>query len=215
MKRYFIIIIFSALGIIISLTSISFTNKDTQNDQLLKIANEYQNYFRYDDVVNDSSDLKWTIQLCAPAYINDPIIDSLHFSKSNPLVSQHGNKLYKLYVKNLNSYSNPTKKIQPLGQIIVKETWNVRKIRKGRIAKNNRAIKQSKNDGKWYTPTTRSELFIMYKEQKSEKNDEGWVYGIVSLGTNKSKTTILENGKISSCINCHKDTKYDRIFGTK
>ena len=200
----------------IGLTSISFTNADDENGRLLQIAKAYKTYFRYDNVVKDSATLNWTIELCAPfSPTKQATMDNLRFSTPNSLGSRHGNKLYKLYVKDINSYSDTTKKMQPLGQVIVKETWNVREVKKDSILNKNKAIKQSKNDGKWYTPTTVSELFIMYKEQKNEKNDEGWVYGIVSLEGNKNSTTILENGKLSTCISCHKGTKYDRIFGVK
>ena len=72
---------------------------------------------------------------------------------------------------------------------------------------------KSLNDGKWYIPTTVSELFIMYKKKETLQNDKGWVYGIISLENKETKPTVLANGKISSCISCHKGTKYDRIFG--
>ncbi len=215
MKQHFILLMVFVLGLTICITSISFTTTNTPNEQLLKIAGEYKTYLRYDNVTNDNAALSWTVTTCASISSLQKNIDSLHFSKASSSVSQHGNKLYKLYVKDLRSYTDTTKKMQPLGQVLVKETWNVHEIPKDSISTTLYAMKQSKNDGKWYTPTTVSELFIMYKEEKNEKNDEGWVYGIVSMESPKSKATILENGKLSTCISCHKGTKYDRIFGTK
>jgi len=211
MKRYYQTFTFFVFGLVICICSISFINTDPQHDRLLKIAKEYKTYFRYDN--SDTASLKWTIQLCAPASIPHQTMDSLRFSK--PLMSKHGNKLYVLYVKNMQSYDDTTKKAQPIGQVLVKETWNVGEVFKDSVSKTNKSIKQSKNDGKWYKPVSKSELFIMYKEQKNQSNDEGWVYGIVNLEDKSNSVRILENGKLSSCIGCHKDTKYDRIFGIK
>jgi hypothetical protein len=215
-KQHYKTFIFFVLGLSISLCSISFIHTDTQQEHLLQIAGEYKTYHRHDHAIKDTASLKWTIQLCAPAApIQHETMDSFSFSKPSSVMSKHGNKLYVLYVKNMRSYEDTTKKIQPIGQVLVKETWNVREVPKDHVGKSGLAMKQSKNDGKWYTPVSVSELFIMYKEPKNKDNDEGWVYGIVNLEGKKSSATILENGKISTCISCHKETKYDRIFGVK
>jgi hypothetical protein len=138
--------------------------------------------------------------------------DSLFISKADSIKSLHGDKLYKLYVKDAESYNNGHGKQQPIGQVLVKETYNVEEVSKDKIAKNEFII-QSKKNAKWYKPTTISELFIMYKEKESLANDKGWVYGIIDMEGKKKNPVVLSNGKISSCISCHKETKYDRIFG--
>ena len=74
---------------------------------------------------------------------------------------------------------------------------------------------QSKIDAKFYTPTTVSELFIMYKEAESKDNDQGWVYGSVRLEEKNAIPLIYNHAKLSSYISCHSKTKYDRIFGVK
>jgi hypothetical protein len=217
-------IIFFVLGLVFTMIS-GFIKKEEQKDRLLEISNEYASYFRYDNskmVITDSAASKWSIPLCRSLNIADSskygikfISDSLHISRTSISSSPHGNKLYKLFVKDIKSYNDSTIKFQPIGQVIVKETWNVKTVDKDSVSQVTIPVKQSMNDGKWYTPTTVSELFIMYKERKSDKNDEGWVYGIVNLEAKSETAKILENGKISSCIGCHVGTKYDRIFGRK
>ena len=226
MKRSNITILIFIIGVFFSITSISFTKKETQKERLLQISEEYKAYARYDNtrmVITDSAAWNWTISLCTTTPQTSPykssgtqiIVDSLHISKPNMASSPHGNKLYKLFVQDIKSYRDTTLKFQPLGQVIVKETWNVKAVSKDSVSKLNASVKQSMNDGNWYSPTTVSELFIMYKEHKSENNDEGWVYGIINLEDKIEAAKILEKGKISSCIGCHSGTKYDRIFGGK
>lgn len=187
--------------------------------KLIEIADEYKTYNRdvnVRTVVTDSSKYKWTIALCA--YLGEDIMgyrhefDSTFFSKADTAISPHGNKLYKLFVKDQSSYDYISN-IQPIGQTLVKETWNIEEVNKDSTVLYSDAI-LSMNDGKWYRPSTVSQLFIMYKEEPHESNDNGWVYGIVDI-ENKSKPKVLSQGNISSCISCHKGTKYDRLFGSK
>jgi hypothetical protein len=197
--------------------SLATTNTETQEERLLHIANVYRSYSKYVSYTiqqNDSVDTHWAMVLCAPQATSPLLEDSIHISQASPKSSKHGNKLYKLFLKDLKAYTDPKVRSQPLGQVIVKETWNVRSVSKDSLSKFGNSIQENLNDGKWYTPTTRSGLFIMYKEETSELNDQGWVYGILNLD-NSPAPTVLEKGKISSCIKCHSGTKYDRIFGTE
>ncbi|MGB4773968.1 MAG: cytochrome P460 family protein [Daejeonella sp.] len=205
------IITLVVLGTLISLGSFSFTSTEInkQSGKLLEIAKEYK---KYTVQVDRSSSFKWTVAACMAPLITKA--DSMHFSKANPKKSPHGNKLYKFFVKDLHSYTDPSVKTQPVGQVLVKETWNVKEISGGESASTEKLVaKKSKNDGKWYSPTTVSELFIMYKEKKNKNNDEGWVYGVVSLEKPDVSSAVLAKGKISTCIGCHAGTKYDRMFG--
>lgn len=226
MKRHLFSTIIITAGMAIALVSLSFTGEDTQKDKLVQISNEYKTYDRFENIkvkITDTAAWNWTISLCTSMPKTSPyktngmtlVLDSLHMSSALPSLCRHGNKLYKLYIKDIKSYKDTSIKTQPLGQVIVKETWNVREIHKDSVSTTSAPIKQSKNDGKYYTPTVVSELFIMYKEAKGQDNDEGWVYGIVSLEDTSEPVKVLENGKISSCITCHSGTKYDRIFGRK
>ncbi len=206
------IITICVLGILISLGSLSFTSTqaDKQSNQLLQITKEYKKY----TLEIDRSSFKWTVAECVAPMITR--VDSLHFSRASAKKSPHGNKLYKFFVKDWYSYTDPSIKTQPVGQVLVKETWNVKEISQGENASTEKLFaKQNKNDGKWYTPTSVSELFIMYKEKKNKNNDEGWVYGVVSLEKPNISSAVLANGKISACIACHAGTKYDRMFGKR
>lgn len=187
----------------------NFKNPDSQKEKLIQIAKEYKQYSLY----NNGED-KWTIQMCAP-HSQTTKIDDYHFSRTKATHSPHGDKLYKLFVKYINPYQDTMVKNQPLGQVLVKETWKVKEVNKDSAQLAGLSIKQSKNDGKWYTPTTVSELFIMYKEKTNNTNDQGWVYGIVNLEKPEKNAAVLSSGKISTCISCHQETKYDRMFGAR
>jgi len=192
-----------------------------KESRLIKISREYKNYRQYSDVqivVTDSAKYKWTIAFCARPKNMDIgwhfKTDSSFVSKADKMLSQHGDKLYRLFIKDYNAYVRNAPIGQPEGQVIVKETWNVKEIIYDSLNTTIQQI-QSKNDGKWYTPTTVSELFIMFKEKESATNDRGWNYGIVSIEHKDEKPLILNDAKISTCIGCHKGTKYDRIFGVE
>ena len=210
---------YTVLILLFSLISFGFLFVNKREKQLIVIANNYRSYSQ--DVigrlvVTDSSKYKWTIALCK--YMGEDVmgyhheVDSTFYSRVNDSLSPHGNKLYKLFVKDQTSYDYIFN-TQPVGQTLVKETWNVKEIPRDSVSYFKDA-KQNSNDGNWYTPTKVSQLFIMYKEEPSELNDKGWVYGIVDIeGSRKPK--VLSQGKISSCISCHQGTKYDRLFGNK
>lgn len=58
--------------------------------------------------------------------------------------------------------------MQPIGQTLVKKTWNVQKI----VTDSVRFYVDAKlnlNDSTWYRSTTISQLFIMYKEEKTNE----------------------------------------------
>ncbi len=192
------------LALMVLITAMSFKDNSDQKKRLKQIAKEYKNYGQLNDF-----GLKWTIAACAPSALPD----SFHFSRADKKKSPHGDKLYHFFIKDVNAYADTTVKIQPEGQVLVKETWNVKEVSKESVEKYGLQARQSENDGKWYMPVSIAQLFIMYKEPENNHNDQGWVYGIVDLENNKVK--VLKNGRISSCITCHKETKYDRIFGVE
>ena len=200
---------------------ISFKTLDNSTDRITDIAKEYHQYKQFKDtkiIVTDSSKYSWTIALCSMPEKSEAgyhyKIDSSFISKADKAISLHGNKLYRLFIKEYAPYIKNPPAGQPIGQVIVKETWNVKEIAYDSLNSKIQQIR-SHNDGKWYTPTTVSELFIMYKEQERPNNDKGWNYGIYSVENPNLKPVLLNDMKISSCIGCHKETKYDRIFGIK
>ena len=209
-----------ATAILASLICFGFVAFDSSGSEvkLNRIAKEYKSYHQYKDnqiVVTDSSKYKWTIALCTQPKNIDMgwhyKRDSLFTSTADPTNSPHGNKLYRLFIKNYDDYRLP-RKAQPIGQAVVKETWNVKEVVYDSTNETIAQI-QNSNDGKWYTPTSVSELFVMYKEEESADNDNGWIYGIIDIENDKAKPLVLYQGKITTCMSCHTETKYDRIFG--
>jgi len=200
----------------------AYTLPEDSIDEFETIAKEYRNYTLFENQTEQIYDsvayqkfIKWTISLCTTTIQKSPNdhigfsikADSFLLSKAKIADSKHGNKIYKLYVKDYDAYISKLIE-QPIGQVLVKETRNVHQVdssEKGKLKLKNQ------NDLKWYSPTTVSQLFVMKKEKKTDNNDEGWVYCIIDIETRK--TQILEKGNISNCIGCHKNTKYDRIFG--
>lgn len=209
--------IFNYFLLIFAVVLCGFAISSRNEDKLIEISKEYKNYnrkVRVETVVTDSTKYryKWTVALCT--YIDKETMGYYHKTDSLflslPVNSPHGNKLYKLYVKDENSYSK-LDTIQPKGQTIVKETWTTKEVSRKELYNYPNAI-LNRNDFRWYRPDKISELFIMYKEKESELNDKGWIYGIVNI-ENGSSPKVLSHGKISNCISCHHQTKYDRLFG--
>lgn len=177
------------------------------NDELLCISREYQSYNLYNSLHY------WTLAYCEPMTLAYDQEDTLHMSKADPKKSPHGDRLYKLYVKDLEAYRTSWEK-QPEGQVLIKEVWNVRPVMDSDSALNNKVVnKRSMKDHWFYTPTTRKALYIMYKTAPSEENDEGWWYGIVDIESGVENAKVIESMKINRCIKCHQQNKTDRIFG--
>lgn len=171
-NRYLKILFVCSTPVIVFL----MTSRDSE--KLQKISREYKTYtLLYNKT---ASLLSWTVLDCtAPPKGHRNVFDSFYTSKASPQISLHGNKLYKLYVKEFVSYVNPAIKEQPVGQIIVKETWNTVEVQSDSLQSNHSAV-LNLNNQKWHVPTTVSELFIMFKEKEDSLNDKGWKYGVVS-----------------------------------
>lgn len=102
-----------------------------------------------------------------------------------PSTSPHGRKLYFLYAKDWEAYARGHP-TQPVGQVIVKEAWE--------------AV-----DGK---PGAKQGLYVMMKTGDVD-SDAGWIYGTLT-----PDGRITSEGRVASCVDCHRDAK-DRIFGLK
>ena len=182
--------------------------------ELLKIASEYKDYGRVD------GDLRW-----APTSCRTPLPSMARISASDD-TDTHGEKLYFMFARDRDAYKSFESSSQPAGQAIVKEGWNPKLIDPEReipstlmdLERDSQGsrwyFKYAKQDEKWFEPDGQSQLFIMYKpaspsQESSIETDEGWIYAVV----NSEATQVLSKGKIDSCMNCHQDSKHDRMFG--
>jgi hypothetical protein len=181
---------------------------NTVDDELLKVGREYRSYPLY-----NTHDY-WTLTLCAPYYGPGMVEDTLHISQA-PMKSPHGNNLYKLYVKDKEAYHKKLDE-QPVGQVVIKEVWSVREVAfdNDSIKENTLAVMRSFNDGKYYTPSSRKQLFIMYKTKPAKGNADGWWYGIVDMEKGTDHMRVIESMKINRCMKCHEEAKKDRMLGT-
>ncbi|MFA6043672.1 MAG: hypothetical protein WC718_01695 [Phycisphaerales bacterium] len=64
--------------------------------------------------------------------------------------------------------------------------------------------------GKFYRTGDPGALFIMFKtDPATADTDEGWVYA----ATTPDGKTVLDAGRIESCMECHTQTMRDRLYG--
>ncbi len=136
----------------------------------------------------------------------------------------HGKKLYLLFAAKKNYYDHAKKHTSPVGQAIVKESWEaVEAVNsmphvdalKNTITKHSSGKHVSmyaSKGGKSYHAGKQKELFIMYKLSPQTKGtDKGWVYGTVTA----NGKTVTGSGRLQNCMKCHKKAGVDRLFGPK
>ena len=167
--------------------------------RFLDIAKEYPSYGIVD------YKFSWVMKLCRvfdpPARIS---------ASADP--ETHGNKLYLLYAKDWDAYIKGIHGKQPVGQVIVKETWDSRESDKeepgdrgftDRHGHSVARIEPARKGDRWHYPTQRHALFIMLK------SEDGWKFGTVSGDGRR----VFQSGRISSCASCHRKADPDSLFG--
>jgi len=189
--------------------------------RMLEIAAGYRSLSRV------TSEPKLAPQLCEASGLR-PAGPQLSRSEDD---DTHGRKLYYLFASDKNAYTNDPKKPQPVGQILVKESWTaetpaalpkdsvetVKHVGVPDLNKPGRTVTVQERvsrvlvrGGKVYHTGKPGELFIMYKaEPQTRGTDQGWVYGTVSAD---GKTVGLA-GRIATCMGCHSKVEGDRLFG--
>jgi len=141
--------------------------------RLAEVSKQYFTYGRVDDV-----------QRQAPTDCKAPAPAPPRASASRD-PETHGRKLYYLYARNHEAYRMVRELPQPVGQVLVKESWIPGK------------------------PLTRGPLFVMMKTGEAD-SDEGWIYATFT----PDGKTITASGKIASCMECHQSERTkDRLFG--
>lgn len=150
----------------------------------------------------------WAPELCRDAPV------SLSHSGDT---STHGQKLYHLYVKDLEDYHSVFRaldegaapnSVQPAKreQVLVKQTWHAVEA-----AEQERFNTARGADGKLYARGERGPLFMMIKvgDADTAGTDAGWMYATLT----PDGDAITAIGALASCMECHQNARHDRMFG--
>ncbi|MDB5283401.1 MAG: hypothetical protein JWO06_2476 [Bacteroidota bacterium] len=116
----------------------------------------------------------------------------------------HGGKVFGLNVKNDSPYAYDIS--QPQGQTLVMSTWNFAEVQ----AKAGTGNMVRMGDSTFLKITSPADFFVMYKAGQTDyPTDTGWIYARVSPDGKR----VLQKGLITNCINCHSQSKVDRMLG--
>lgn len=185
------------------------------------ISSEFESYV-HDGAANFRS---WT-QLgsgpsLAPTFCRAPLLSPWLSESSDK--GTHGRKLYFLYVKDVAAYESAASHDQPVGQTLVKESFEAIPVTLEDEAFSDTPLTPEQSsflaafkhgqtlskDGKHWRLGPPRDLFVMHKlDASTPGTDEGWVYGTSSLDLEVSSA-----GRVESCMECHLDATRDRMFG--
>ncbi|HVX09741.1 MAG TPA: cytochrome P460 family protein [Pirellulales bacterium] len=145
--------------------------------------------------------LRWAPGMC--------MAPPMTMSKAPP-ETPHAKKLYHLLVKDPDAYADAAQQSQPVGQVIVKQSFKAEEVKNS--TDENRADAVRGRDGKLYMPGEAADLFVMFKVDSGRSGtDDGWVYGTLAPGEERATSA----GRVASCMECHQNAKPDRVFGVK
>lgn len=193
---------------------------------LLRVAKDYRDWDRVSDHAHMSPTLCWA-----------PPPEGAQRSESKD-DSTHGKKLYHLYCSMPDEYSsvpfgqvdaysreqpgNPTKAVFSAGCALVKESWTALEVpidsvpkvppsaADARETRREYPVNYLVEQGKAWKMGEQKDLFIMLRAPNgTEGTDEGWVYGTVTPDGSK----VTSSGRVESCMHCHEDAKFERLFG--
>jgi len=172
--------------------------------QARAFAAEYPAWGRVDD------ELRWAPGLCR---IPLPGIPRMSASDDD---ATHGRKLYSVFAKNHDAYP----KGPHTGQVVVKESW-VPEAADPSIMFQPEKFRAYPDGGDHFYPYARNDagmvyraarpagLYIMFKLEAGTPNtDGGWAYATIT-----AEGQLTAAGRIQSCIGCHQEAEYDRLFG--
>lgn len=175
---------------------------------------DYQVHGWVDDI------LRWAPGLCRLPMVR------VSESRSTDL-GTHGRKLYWLFAQDREAYGASAQgQPQPVGQILVKEAWGVRKATDAEVANAAKLFPTPRpgvsdrfrtpvrltveRDGVHWTPDQKQALYVMLKlGPDAEGTDGGWVYGTLT----PDGQTVTSAGRVASCLRCHEQAKHDRMLG--
>jgi hypothetical protein len=172
--------------------------------RLLEIARLYEAYGRVDD------EFRWAPYLC-----RGPMPGIARFSASKD-TKTHGQKLYSLLASNRAKYLALPKEGQPVGQVVVKQSWLPKEVdalkepQRPVVHLRGAFLPYAQKAGRLYKADRQGLLFVMYKaDPKTRDTDNGWVYGTVT----PDGKTVTSAGRVASCMKCHQKAEHDRLFG--
>lgn len=214
-------------AVVVSAASISIASRNDSPAIDAQVVEQTAKYASWECV---SDRLGWAAMLCnPPTHIE---------SDWSPLMSKsededtHGRKMYHLFAKDSDAYraigtvhhasgtavATPP---QPVGQIIVKESWYPIEIAAGDVEwspENESGTKVAgpefiARDGQWYKKGSKGPLFVMMKtgEIDTPNTDRGWIYATLTPDGGE----VTAAGLIASCMECHAEAPHDRLFGLR
>jgi hypothetical protein len=153
----------------------------------------------------------------APTDCRAPVPAEARVSRSED-AKTHGQKLYSLFAKDRTAYLGAAKVPNPVGQIVVKQSWLPIEVpddggplrAKAVQADGGRFIPLIRKDGKLLKAGKQADLFVMFKlDPQTPGTDQGWAYGTVT----PDGTRVTSAGRVGSCMRCHAKADHDRLFG--
>jgi hypothetical protein len=148
--------------------------------RIQEAAREYTDYGKVDDLA------RWAPKLCKLPPPPEPRVSASRDFET------HGRKLYYLFAKDREAYRLCRELPQPVGQVVVKESW----------------APAATSSYRCPTAGEKGPLFMMIKTGDPD-SDAGWIYATATPDGSR----ITAWGKIASCMECHQGAKYDRLFG--
>ena len=189
-------------------TSPARVNDDRFHSRLLEIA---QGYLKF-ALVEDRPQL-------APTLCRAPTRSQLPMPRRSESDEQatHGQKLYFLFAAKADGYLRSASRDNPVGQVLVKESWNsepadppdVRKVVRHACGK--QVLPYTIDAQRQYhRATEQRDLYVMFKlSPDTPGTDQGWVYGTLTPDGRQ----VTSAGRVESCMECHRQAPRDRLFG--
>jgi hypothetical protein len=181
---------------------------------MLAIGHDYPNYGHAEGEL--SGDYRFAPSMCKPP--GGPVG---RISESDDTAT-HGSKLYTMYARDRAEYMSlywakryadtkelgDLRKPQPVGQIIVKESFTPREV--SNYDSRSQGIGPAVRDGKYFLPGERRDLFVMvYLGPDIKGTDNGWVYGTLTPDYRQ----VTSAGLVNNCMKCHDSAPDGRLFG--
>lgn len=178
------------------------------------VATQYWAWDRVSDAIN------WAPQGCV-IWRTEHVFESSSEDKST-----HGSKLYQLFSRLPKNYLELTGQAEEdnirsdspmrsgIGQVVVKESWKPVAVSEQEASEANSEkeplVYAESPMGQKFRKGDFAGLFIMMKyDDPPIPADDGWVYATVA----PDRTTILQSGRIDSCMGCHQNAPHGRLFG--